>query len=189
MHDRVGRTAERHERHDRVVERRGRENVARLQILPDHLDDAAAARFGHARVIGIDRRNRRGAGQRQAQRLGDAGHGRCGAHRHAVTRGARDAFLDVAPVVLVDVAGAQLRPVLPRVAAAAQRMAVPIAAQHGAARHEDRRQIHRHRAHDQAPGVVLSQPPISTQPSAGYERSSSSVSIARKLRYSIVVGF
>ena len=38
-------------------------------------------------------------------------------------------------------------------------------------------------------GVVLSQPPISTQPSAGYERSSSSVSIARKLRYSIVVGF
>ncbi len=38
-------------------------------------------------------------------------------------------------------------------------------------------------------GVVLSQPPISTAPSAGCERSSSSVSIARKLRYSIVVGF
>ena len=31
-------------------------------------------------------------------------------------------------------------------------------------------------------GVVLSHPPISTAPSAGYERSSSSVSIARKLR-------
>ena len=31
-------------------------------------------------------------------------------------------------------------------------------------------------------GVVLSQPPISTQPSAGYERSSSSVSIASRLR-------
>src|SRR5882762_4439461 len=38
-------------------------------------------------------------------------------------------------------------------------------------------------------GVVLSQPPISTQPSAGYERSSSSVSIARKLRYIMVEGF
>ncbi|CPN07790.1 Uncharacterised protein [Bordetella pertussis] len=37
--------------------------------------------------------------------------------------------------------------------------------------------------------VVLSQPPISTQPSAGYERSSSSVSIASRLRYSMVVGF
>ena len=39
------------------------------------------------------------------------------------------------------------------------------------------------------PGVVLSQPPISTQPSTGYERSNSSVSIARKLRYIMVVGF
>ncbi|MNC92714.1 hypothetical protein D3C83_91870 [compost metagenome] len=39
------------------------------------------------------------------------------------------------------------------------------------------------------PGVVLSQPPISTAPSAGYERSSSSHSMARRLRYIIVVGF
>jgi hypothetical protein len=31
-------------------------------------------------------------------------------------------------------------------------------------------------------GVVLSQPPISTQPSAGYERNSSSVSIASRFR-------
>src|SRR5215469_11030492 len=31
-------------------------------------------------------------------------------------------------------------------------------------------------------GVVLSQPPISTTPSAGYERNVSSASIARKLR-------
>ena len=39
-----------------------------------------------------------------------------------------------------------------------------------------------------SPGVVLSQPPISTAPSTGWLRSSSSVSIARKLRYSMVVG-
>ncbi len=38
------------------------------------------------------------------------------------------------------------------------------------------------------PGVVLSQPPISTAPSTGWLRSSSSASIASKLRYSIVVG-
>ena len=38
------------------------------------------------------------------------------------------------------------------------------------------------------PGVVLSQPPISTAPSSGWLRSSSSVSMARKLRYIIVVG-
>ena len=38
------------------------------------------------------------------------------------------------------------------------------------------------------PGVVLSQPPSSTAPSIGRLRSSSSVSMARKLRYSMVVG-
>ena len=38
------------------------------------------------------------------------------------------------------------------------------------------------------PGVVLSQPPISTAPSTGCERSSSSVSMASKLRYIMVVG-
>ncbi len=38
------------------------------------------------------------------------------------------------------------------------------------------------------PGVVLSQPPMSTAPSTGWLRSSSSVSMARKLRYSMVVG-
>ena len=38
------------------------------------------------------------------------------------------------------------------------------------------------------PGVVLSQPPSSTAPSTGWERSSSSVSIASMLRYIIVVG-
>ena len=39
------------------------------------------------------------------------------------------------------------------------------------------------------PGVVLSQPPISTAPSIGWLRSSSSASMARKLRYSMVDGF
>ncbi len=38
------------------------------------------------------------------------------------------------------------------------------------------------------PGVVLSQPASSTTPSIGSERSVSSTSIARKLRYSMVVG-
>jgi hypothetical protein len=38
------------------------------------------------------------------------------------------------------------------------------------------------------PGVVLSQPPISTAPSMGWLRISSSVSMANILRYSMVVG-
>src|SRR6202158_3346125 len=40
-----------------------------------------------------------------------------------------------------------------------------------------------------SPGVVLSQPPISTTPSTGWPRNSSSASIASMLRYSMVVGF
>ena len=40
-----------------------------------------------------------------------------------------------------------------------------------------------------SPGVVLSQPPINTAPSTGWERSSSSVSIASMLRYIMLVGF
>ena len=38
-------------------------------------------------------------------------------------------------------------------------------------------------------GTVLSQPPIRIAPSAGYERSASSASIASRLRYIIVLGF
>ncbi len=37
-------------------------------------------------------------------------------------------------------------------------------------------------------GVVLSQPPISTTPSTGWPRNNSSASIAKRLRYSMVVG-
>ncbi len=39
------------------------------------------------------------------------------------------------------------------------------------------------------PGVVLSQPPIRMTPSIGWLRSSSSHSMARKLRYIMVDGF
>ncbi len=38
------------------------------------------------------------------------------------------------------------------------------------------------------PGVVLSQPPISTAPSIGWLRNNSSHSMARKLRYIMVDG-
>ena len=43
-------------------------------------------------------------------------------------------------------------------------------------------------APNSSPGVDLSQPPISTAPSIGWARSSSSVSMASMLRYSIDVG-
>jgi len=79
-------------------------------------------------------------------------------------------------------------PVFSDVAAAAEDLSVPIAAQHWTSRQINSRQIHAYGAHQQT-GVVLSQPPISTAPSIGWLRSSSSVSIARKFRYIIGLGF
>jgi hypothetical protein len=135
---------------DGIVERGGRENLLRRQIVPHHVDNAAAARRAHARMIGIRRRNRRSAGQCQAERFGDRHHGGGGAHHHAGAERARDAGFDLAPFPFADIAGAFFVPVFPDVGAGAERAAVPVAAQHRARRHVDRRQAHRDRAHDQA---------------------------------------
>ena len=43
MNDRVGRSADGHVGRDRIFKRGSAEDVSRLQIFPDHLDDAAAA--------------------------------------------------------------------------------------------------------------------------------------------------
>ena len=78
--------------------------------------------------------------------------------------------LHLLPRFLGDVAGAQLRPVLPDIGAAAER---PCRASHRAASGRAGMKIAGRFmliAPISSAGVVLSQPPISTQPSAGYER-------------------
>ena len=149
MNNGIGRTRQRMDHGDCIVESLARQNVRRLEILPHHLDDAPSAHGCHARVIGVRRRNRGRARQRQPQRLGHRGHGGSRAHGHAVAGRARDALFDFAPRVLVDFSGAQLRPVLPGIAARTQRFAVPVAAQHRPRRHKNRGQIHAGRAHDE----------------------------------------
>ena len=126
-----------------------RDDVARLEVFPHHFHDAPAAGLGHAGVIGVHGGDRGGARQRETERLGQAHHGRGGSHGHAGARGARDALLDLGPGLLVDVAGAQLGPVLPGVAAAAERLPAPVAAQHRTRGHEHGGQIHGQRPHDQ----------------------------------------
>ena len=63
--DGIGRTAERHVHADGVVERGGVENFIRRQVVPHHVDDAAAGGGAHARMIGVRRRDRGRAGQRE----------------------------------------------------------------------------------------------------------------------------
>ncbi len=102
----------------------------------------------HARVAGIGGWNRGRARQRQAQRLGKRRHRRGGAHGHAGAVAAGDAGLHRLPFVFGDDPGLLVGPVLPYVAARAENLAGPVAAQHRPGRHEDRRQVHRQRAHD-----------------------------------------
>ena len=70
VHDGVGRTAECENRRDRIIDRRGRYEVARFEVLPDHIHDSAAGFSSHPSVSRIGGENRCGARQRKAQRFG-----------------------------------------------------------------------------------------------------------------------
>ncbi len=147
MNDGVGRTTERHRGHHGVLECRSRQDLAGLQILPHHLDDAAAGGGGHAGMRGIGGGDRRGAGQRQAERIDSRRHGGRRSHRHAGAERAREAVLHLAPGAFVEHAGAALGPVLPQVGARPEQLAAPVPAQHRTGRNQDRRQVHARRAH------------------------------------------
>lgn len=55
---RIGGAGERHLHDERIEERAAREHVARLEVLMDHPDDAAAGGARHAGMRGVRRRNR-----------------------------------------------------------------------------------------------------------------------------------
>ena len=122
-------------------------------------------------MIGVGRRDRRGAGQRQAQRLGDRHHGRGGAHHHAGAERARDAALDLVPFALRRCGRRASRPSISR------RRSRSRACGRASCRAASGRPAHRSPAVPceiapmTRPGVVLSQPPISTAPSIGWLRS------------------
>ena len=149
MNDRVGRSAECHGRRDGVLEGRGRQDLARPQILPDHLDDAAAGGGGHAGMGGVGGGDRRRAGQGQAQGIDRGRHRRRRAHGHAGAERARHAVFHLAPRAFVERPGAPFRPVLPDVAARPENLAAPVAAQHRSGRHEDGGEVGARRPHDQ----------------------------------------
>ncbi len=150
VNDGVGRAAHRHRTGDAVVEVGARQQLGWRQVFLDHGDDATAAFGAHADVVGVGRRNRGGAGQRQADGFGDAHHRRRGAHRHARAMAARDAGFHFEPRVVGQAAGSALVPILEGVAARAQHLAAPVAAQHWPGGQVDERQAHRQRAHREA---------------------------------------
>lgn len=149
MDDGVCGAAESEDSGNRVVEGGLAQNIAGLQIFPNHLDNAAAGIVRHLRMIRIDRGNRASAGQREAENLRQAGHRRGRAHRHARPRGTRNAIFDFGPSLQIDVSGAPLGPILRDVGAAAEDFAAPIAAEHRPRRNINRRQVHTDSAHQE----------------------------------------
>ena len=156
---------------------------------PIRLTAAHAGRLGGAQAVGMHRRDRGGARQDHAERLGDAGHGAGRAHHRAGAGGrpragprprAISSALDLAGAVAAPRSGGSrcrrraARPGGGR-SSSARRPAAPPA-----------------RPAETAPiscaGTVLSQPPISTTASIGCARIISSVSIAIRLRNFRLVG-
>ena len=91
----VGRTAERHEHGDRVLEGLLGEDRARGDALPQHLDDGLAGATREPVATAVDGRRRRAAGQRHAERLGDRGHRVGGVHAAAGALARADGALDL----------------------------------------------------------------------------------------------
>ena len=107
MDRRVGRAADRRIDHDAVLERLARQDVGRLQIFPDHPDDAHAGLIGDLAALAVGGRDRGAARQRHAQRLGQRIHGGGGAHGVAVADRRRRGGHDVHELLVVDLAGGQ----------------------------------------------------------------------------------
>ena len=93
------------------------------ELRADQLDRRGAGRLGGAQAVGMHGGDRRGAGQTKAERLGEAGHGRGGAHHRAGARRHRELALDLGDFVGVDVAGAVARPEAPAIGAGAEPLA------------------------------------------------------------------
>ena len=121
-----------------------------FEILADHLDHARAGGGGHAGIAGVHRGNRGGPREAQAHGLDDIGHGRGRAHGVAGAGRARHALLETGPFGLVDVAGLVFVPIFARMRAGADAVALVAIIEHRPGRHEDRRNIHAQRAHDEA---------------------------------------
>ncbi len=97
----------------------------------------------------VHRRNGRRPRNAKAQRLRQRSQRARRAHRHAMSRTARDAILNLAPLLPAQIARTFFIPVLPDIAAAAQRLATPVALDHRPAGHVDHRDVHAERPHEQ----------------------------------------
>ncbi len=144
---RVGRAADRRIDHDAVLERLSGQDVGRLQIFPDHPDDAHTGFVGDLAALAVGGGDRGAAGQRHAQGLGQRIHGGGGAHGVAVADRRRRRGHDVHELLVVDLAGGKLLAGFPDHGAGTGALALVPAVQHRPARQHDRGHVDRRRRH------------------------------------------
>ena len=115
----------------------------------DEVDGGAAGGLGGAQPVGVHGRDRRRAGQHQAEHLDQDRHRRRRAHHGAGALGRREPALDGLDLVRIDAAGAVFRPEAPAVGAGAQPLAAVARGHHRPGGEHDRRLAGRRRAHDE----------------------------------------
>ena len=111
------------------------------------LHRGTAGRLAGAQPVGMNRRDRGGAGQDHAERLGDRGHRARGSHHGTGAGGRREVALDLVDLVGSDLAGAVPRPKAAAIGAGAEALAMPARGHHRPGDELDRRPVRGNRAH------------------------------------------
>ncbi len=120
VNDRVGRSADRGIHANGVLERRAREDLREHHLFLHHLDDAPPGELRLAVAARIHGGNRRIAGKRDAECFDHAGHGRGGAHGHAVALRAMHAGFGGGELFLAHASAAHVLRHLPHAGARAE---------------------------------------------------------------------
>ena len=156
----VRRAAERHQQAKRVLDRLRRDDGGGRDRVLRQANGGPARRLGRHEPLRIDGGNRCRSRQRHSQRFRDARHRARRAHDRAGAGRHRQPAFDFGDLVLVDFAGAELRPEAPAIGARAEALAVIRARSTS----DPSPAASAGRSADAAPincaGTVLSQPPI-----------------------------
>ena len=149
MNDRVRRTSDRGERHDRVLKGSLCHDGARAPIGLDELDRKSPGGVGTFEQPAVGGWGAGEAGHHRAEGLGEQTHRRCSAHRVAVTATADHRRLRAIEIILRELAAANLLAEPPHVGATAERHAAKSAGEHRTTGHDDCGQVHRGRGHEE----------------------------------------
>ena len=140
MDDRIGRAADRQQHAQRVLDRLGVDDPIGRELRADQPDRRSAGGLRRAQPVRVHGRDRGGARQHHAERLGDAGHGarRCPSPRRCrPSTASRPSTSSISSVV--DLAGAVLRPEAAAIGAGAEPLAAMAAGHHRPRHQHDRR--------------------------------------------------